>query len=83
MLQARLRPMIEAHGRNQFTISMGNCAWVVPIKNHLIHGPTLEAFVDDISLEVLDYLVVSISPSMELSLLVFDYHSIEKLYPWM
>lgn len=82
VFQGQLNDLIHENPTQQLTIKVGNFVWVVPVYNGYLHYPTLEQFIDNLDLDTLDYLFVSVSGDMELTIIVFDYYCIEKVYEW-
>lgn len=82
MFQARLNQLLHDNPGQQLTIKVGNFTWLVPLTNHQLRGPTLEQFIQNLELETLDYLFVSASHATEVTIIVFDYYCVEKIYEW-
>ncbi|KAG5524797.1 hypothetical protein RHGRI_031454 [Rhododendron griersonianum] len=81
-LEGQLNEVFQENPTQQLNIRVGNFAWVVPIDNGHLHYPTLEQFIEILDLGTLDYLFVTASGEMELTIIVFDYYYVEKIYDW-
>lgn len=82
VFQGQLNEVFQENPTQQLNIRVGNFAWVVPIDNGHLHYPTLEQFIENLDLGTLDYLFVTASGEMELTIIVFDYYCVEKIYDW-
>lgn len=64
---------------------IGNKTWIVQVEEDMtLHPPTFREFVMALELQLLDYIVVTISVDLEFRVIVFDSRDeCERLYRWI
>lgn len=63
-------------------INVGTRKWLIPLVNTTLEASSFIQFINNLQLEALDYLFVSLSSTMELTIIVFDCMAVEKIYDW-
>lgn len=80
--EERLVAILHDSERKHVIIRMASRIWNVAIEDSQFNATHFNQFVNSLELYFLDYVLVSVSPCMELQIIVFDMEDAEKVYGW-
>ncbi|KAH7863857.1 hypothetical protein Vadar_022783 [Vaccinium darrowii] len=82
-LQNCVSQLFRDTGMQEIKIRMGTRAWIVPFVDGGLDSVILGQFVAALELDVFDSVFVTVSPTLELQVIVFDDDNVERAYEWL